>query len=188
MAILPTLALTPAPFAAAFAGTLGVSAPKRWRRCSRTWRTGSPPRLRRMVVRERAPRPGAPRRGTRRRSRRSRADGLRVAFPDLTRKPWARRLGEEFTDRRLPRRALRDLDRAGRAAGPGARRPDATPAQSAARSRRRSARAQTTFEEAGGPRAYFGWPADATADEGRTLVDALGAILEEAALPLLADD
>ncbi|HQR17359.1 MAG TPA: creatininase family protein, partial [Gemmatimonadales bacterium] len=45
-----------------------------------------------------------------------------------------------------------------------------------------------TFAEAGGPRAYFGYPADATAEEGRALVDALGAILEEAALPLLADD
>ena len=47
---------------------------------------------------------------------------------------------------------------------------------------------QATFAEAGGPRAYFGWPADATAEEGRTLIDALGGILEEAALPLLQDD
>ena len=45
-----------------------------------------------------------------------------------------------------------------------------------------------TFAEAGGPQAYFGAPAEATADEGRALVYTLGAILEEAALPLLADD
>ena len=32
----------------------------------------------------------------------------------------------------------------------------------------------TSFEEAGGPRAYFGWPADATAEEGRRTVRTLG--------------
>ena len=39
---------------------------------------------------------------------------------------------------------------------------------------------KTSFEAAGGPRAYFGWPADATAEEGRALIDALGGILEQA--------
>ena len=37
-----------------------------------------------------------------------------------------------------------------------------------------------TFEEAGGPRAYFGWPAEATAEEGRQTVRALGELLAEA--------
>jgi creatinine amidohydrolase len=37
-----------------------------------------------------------------------------------------------------------------------------------------------TFGEAGGPRAYFGWPADASADEGRRSVAVLGGILAEA--------
>jgi creatinine amidohydrolase len=35
----------------------------------------------------------------------------------------------------------------------------------------------TTFEAAGGPRAYFGWPADATAEEGRETIAMLGAIV-----------
>lgn len=39
-----------------------------------------------------------------------------------------------------------------------------------------------TFEEAGGDRAYFGWPADATADEGHETIATLGAILEEVVL------
>ena len=39
---------------------------------------------------------------------------------------------------------------------------------------------KSTFDAAGGPRAYFGDPAAATADEGARLIDALGAILEEA--------
>lgn len=37
-----------------------------------------------------------------------------------------------------------------------------------------------TFEDAGGPRAYFGWPADATAEEGQRTVRALGELLAEA--------
>ncbi|MEJ2539400.1 MAG: creatininase family protein [Gemmatimonadota bacterium] len=39
-----------------------------------------------------------------------------------------------------------------------------------------------TFHEAGGPRAYFGWPAEATAVEGRETVAELGRILAEAVL------
>ena len=38
----------------------------------------------------------------------------------------------------------------------------------------------TSFEGAGGPRAYFGWPADASADEGRATVATLGALLADA--------
>ena len=37
----------------------------------------------------------------------------------------------------------------------------------------------TCFEEAGGPRAYFGTPANASAELGRRLLDELGAILAE---------
>ena len=37
-----------------------------------------------------------------------------------------------------------------------------------------------SFEEAGGVRAYFGFPAQATAEEGRATIDVLGAILDEA--------
>ncbi|MFI5371568.1 MAG: creatininase family protein [Candidatus Eisenbacteria bacterium] len=36
-----------------------------------------------------------------------------------------------------------------------------------------------TFAAAGGPRAYFGWPADATAEEGRATLATLGAILAD---------
>jgi len=45
---------------------------------------------------------------------------------------------------------------------------------------------RTTFEQAGGPRAYFGWPADATAEEGKQTIDVLGEILSEAVLASLA--
>lgn len=38
----------------------------------------------------------------------------------------------------------------------------------------------SSFEEAGGPDAYFGWPADATAEEGHKTVEVLGLLLAEA--------
>ena len=43
-----------------------------------------------------------------------------------------------------------------------------------------------TFEEAGGPRAYFGWPAEATAEEGRASIETLGQILADAVREALA--
>ena len=41
---------------------------------------------------------------------------------------------------------------------------------------------KATFEEAGGPDAYFGHPAEASAAEGEATIDTLGAILEEAVM------
>lgn len=44
---------------------------------------------------------------------------------------------------------------------------------------------QRTFHEAGGLEAYFGAPAEATAEEGRTTIEILGEILTEATLAAL---
>ena len=43
-----------------------------------------------------------------------------------------------------------------------------------------------TFHQAGGPRAYFGWPAEATEEEGLETVAELGRILAEAVLEELS--
>jgi creatinine amidohydrolase len=106
--------------------------------------------------------------------------GLPVAFPNLTLKPWAPRLSEEFrsgachagqfeTSIVLAERP--ELVRDGiRAALP----PNPASLSRAIRDGKQS------FEEAGGSRAYFGYPAQATAEEGRATVETLGAILEEA--------
>jgi creatinine amidohydrolase len=105
---------------------------------------------------------------------------LPVAFPDLSRAPWASRLGEEFRSGAchagryegsivLAERPelVREAIRAGLAPNPA--------------SLSRAIRAgHATFVEAGGPRAYFGWPADATGEEGRATIAALGEILAEA--------
>ena len=112
-----------------------------------------------------------------------RAEGaIRVAFPVLSSRRWAARLGEEF---------LSGACHAGRfegslvlAARPETVRrevgrdlaPNPASLSEAIRQGRR------TFAEAGGPRAYFGDPAAATAEEGRASITELGAILEEAVL------
>jgi creatinine amidohydrolase len=105
---------------------------------------------------------------------------LPVAFPDVTRKPWAPRLTEEFRS---------GACHAGQYEGSIvlAERPDlvqekirkALPPNpvSLARAIREG---KATFEAAGGPEAYFGFPAQATAGEGKRTVAVLGEILEEA--------
>jgi creatinine amidohydrolase len=110
----------------------------------------------------------------------------RVICPDLTRRENAARLTDEFRS---------GACHAGRYEGSVvlATRPDlvrgaiarALPPVPASLSQAiRDGR--TTFEQAGGPRAYFGAPAEATADEGVKTIDALGAILSEAVLAALA--
>ena len=117
----------------------------------------------------------------------ARADRLLpIVFPDLTRKPWGTRLGDEFRSgachagqfessivlseqpdfvREPLRRSLA---------------PNPSSLSHAIKTGKR------TFADAGGPRAYFGNPAAASAAEGSTLIDTLGAILEEAVLSELA--
>jgi len=107
---------------------------------------------------------------------------VRVAFPDLTRKPWVGRLSEEFRT---------GACHAGRfeTSLVLAIRPDLVrrevqhelPANPSSLSVAIRA-GRSTFEEAGGPRAYFGWPADATPEEGRESIATLAAILEEAVM------
>jgi len=109
-----------------------------------------------------------------------------IVFPDLTRRPWGSRLGDEFKSgachagqfessivlREHPS-GVRDKIR--RTLPPNPR-----SLSDAIKTGKRS------FEEAGGPRAYFGDPAAATAEEGSKLVDALGGILEEAVMEAIA--
>jgi creatinine amidohydrolase len=106
--------------------------------------------------------------------------GLAVACPNLAAKPWALRLGDEFksgachagqfeTSIVLAERPelVREDARA------------ALPANPASLSRAIRDGKQS-FEEAGGARAYFGFPAQATAEEGRATIEVLGEILDEA--------
>lgn len=106
--------------------------------------------------------------------------GLVVAFPDITRKPWALRLSAEFKSGAchagqfetsivmaerpdLVRENVRvTLD------------PNPVSLSQAIREGKKS------FEEAGGPAAYFGSPQGASAEEGRETLTILGEILADA--------
>jgi creatinine amidohydrolase len=106
--------------------------------------------------------------------------GLPVACPNLGAKPWALRLSDEFksgachagqfeTSIVMAERPelVRDAVRA------------ALPENPASLSRAIRDGKQS-FEEAGGARAYFGYPAQATAEEGRATIEVLGEILDDA--------
>jgi creatinine amidohydrolase len=106
--------------------------------------------------------------------------GLAVAFPNLAAKPWVLRLSDEFrsgachagqfeTSIVLAERP-EQVREAARIALP----PIPASLSRAIRDGKQS------FEEAGGARAYFGFPAQATAEEGRATIELLGAILDEA--------
>ncbi len=105
---------------------------------------------------------------------------LAVAYPNFATKPWALRLTEEFrsgachagqfeTSVLLATRPelVREATRASLPPNPAS-------LSRAIRDGKRS------FEAAGGERAYFGFPAQATAEEGRSTIEVLGMILEEA--------
>jgi creatinine amidohydrolase len=177
--LLPPLTFAPAPFAAAFPGTLDTNAS-----ATTTMVTGIARSLARAGVRvtvianaHHDPAHVA--------ALRAAVDGvageagLRLLFPDLTRRRWADRLTPEFRS---------GACHAGRYEGSIvlAARPESVRADLMSglpanpRSLVDAIRAgQRTFAEAGGGEAYFGSPAEASAEEGRQIIATLGAILAE---------
>ena len=108
--------------------------------------------------------------------------GIEVVFPDITRKPWALRLTDEFKS---------GACHAGRyeTSIVMAERPDLVREQIRENLAPNPSSlsvaikdGKKTFEEAGGPQAYFGFPKDATAEEGRETLRILGEILADAVL------
>ena len=111
---------------------------------------------------------------------------LRCVFPDVTRKPWALRLTDEFKSgachagqyegsivlAERPELVRQDIAR---------ELPDNPASLSVA-----IKSGLSSFEAAGGPRAYFGSPKSATADEGRATIQTLGAILADATTAALS--
>ena len=183
--VLPPLAFTAAPFAASFPGTISVSP---------STVTALLLDLAREVTRHgfavfalaNAHLDPSHRAALAEAERRASEERL-VPFvcPDLAQKPWALRLTEEFRSGAchagryegsivLATRPelVREEVRAGLPPNPA----------SLSRAIRDGA---ATFQEAGGPRAYFGWPAEATAEEGRSSVQELGNILCQAVLDAL---
>jgi creatinine amidohydrolase len=184
--ILPPLAYTAAPFAAGFAGTISVGggtvsallldlAREMTRQGFRALAVANshldPAHLSSIADAERRAREGRM---------------IPLICPDITKKPWALRLTGEFRSGAchagryessivLAERSdlVREQIRKGLPPHPAS-------LSQAIRS------GAVSFEDAGGARAYFGWPADATAEEGRASVGALGGILADAVAQALA--
>jgi creatinine amidohydrolase len=106
--------------------------------------------------------------------------GLTVAFPNLAAKPWALRLTDEFKSGACHAGqfetsiVLAERPELVRETTMTTLPPNPASLSRAIRDGKQS------FEAAGGARAYFGFPAQATPEEGRATIKVLGAILDEA--------
>ena len=179
--VLPALPFAAAPFAAGFAGTLHVDAGAVGTLVADVARSLGRHGVRVMAI---ANAHFDPAHVAALREVAGRVEGgdCRLVFPDLTRRRWAERLTDEFRSGAchagryegsvvLAERpdwvrtdVMKDLE------------PNAASLVDAGRAGKR------TFDEAGGPEAYFGAPAEATAEDGRRIVEVLGEILEEAVM------
>ncbi len=186
--LLPALAYTTAPFGAAFAGTLSV-APATVAALVADLATETTRQGFAALAIANAHLDPAHRAALADAQRLAAARGARPVFcPDLTRREHAARLTDEFRS---------GACHAGRFEGSVmlAERPDlvrmavarALPPVPASLSTAIRDGA-TSFEQAGGPRAYFGWPAEATAEEGAATAATLGDILADAVLAALAPE
>jgi creatinine amidohydrolase len=179
--MLPPLALAPAPFASGFAGTVHTPA-----EATTMMVTGVARSLGAHGIRVTAIANGHHDPAHVQALRTAVGDvadaGVTLVFPDLTRRRWAERLTDEFRS---------GACHAGRYEGSMvlAERPDlvrrelmTTLAANPRSLVEAIQRGDRTFADAGGAEAYFGFPAEATAEEGREIIETLGKILEEAVL------
>jgi creatinine amidohydrolase len=184
-AILPPLVWTAAPFAAKFPGTISISPDTATALVVDIARSVAAAGFRALAIANAHLDPAhlaSLHTAAERARAESAASGspFSIIFPDLTRKPWALRLGDEF--RTGACHAGRFESSIVMAARPDLVREDtrrtlpANPASLSAAIRE----GKRTFAEAGGPDAYFGWPADASVEEGRGTIEVLGTILAEA--------
>ncbi|MGH7549323.1 MAG: creatininase family protein [Gemmatimonadota bacterium] len=184
-AILPSLAYTPAGFAAGFAGTISIRPDTLTALVLDIARSLDGQGARALAIANAHLDPAHLEALRTAVARGREADLAPIVFPDLTRRPWGARLTEEFRSGAchagrfegsviLAERSelVREDVRAGLAPNPAS-------LSDAIRG------GKTTFQEAGGPRAYFGDPAAATAGEGQETVDTLGAILADAVVEAL---
>jgi creatinine amidohydrolase len=178
--VLPALPVAPAPFAASFAGTIHTPPEATTMMVAGVARSLAEHGIRVTAIANAHHDPAhvdALRAAV---ARLANDPRTRLVFPDLTRRRWAERLTEEFRS---------GACHAGRYEGSIvlAERPDRVKTavmRRLAPNPRSLVQAigagHATFVDAGGPEAFFGFPAEASAEEGRAIVDVLGAILDEA--------
>ena len=182
--ILPTIDYTPAPFAEAFPGTISIRAETVTRLVLDVARTVSLQGARALVLCNAHLDPahvGALKEGI----KRAYAKHLPILFPDLTRRVFAARLTEEFQsgachagqyETSIIMAVAPDLVRDDLRKGLP---PNPASLSDAIRD------GHSTFEEAGGPKAYFGFPADASVEEGTATLSILADIVEDEVLSVV---
>lgn len=185
--VLPAMAFAPAPFAAAFAGTLDLPAEATTQTVTATVRELHRHGVRATVIANAHHDPAQVRAIRAAVEELGEEAGARLIFPDLTRRAWAAKLTDEFRS---------GACHAGRYEGSIvlAEAPDLVDVGIMRQLRPNPAslvdairRGDRSFAQAGGAEAYFGWPAEATAAEGRQIVGELGAIIEAAVLDAWGD-
>jgi len=184
--LLPALALSPAPFASEFAGTLHTPSEATTMQVAGAVRSLAAHGIRITAIAN-AHHDPAHVQALRTAVSQIAARGFgTLVFPDLTRRRWADFLTAEFKS---------GACHAGRYEGSVvlAERPDLVrqDVMAALPPNPRSIieamhRGNVTFTQAGGPDAYFGFPAEATAEEGRQIIETLGMILDKAVMEALS--
>jgi creatinine amidohydrolase len=185
--LLPVLPVAPAPFAAAFEGTIDTAPAATAAMIEGVARSLGRHGVAATVVANAHHDPANVRAVRDAVAQIEREGATRLLFPDPTRRRWARRLTDEFQRGAchagryetsvVMAVAAATVDRAAAAALAPNLRSLVTAIQ----------QGEHTFAEAGGPEAYFGAPAEATAAEGRDIIERLGAIIEDAVVEALAD-
>jgi creatinine amidohydrolase len=183
--LLPALPVAPAPFAAAFPGTIHTPAEATTMMVAGVARSLAGHGIRLTAIANAHHDPSHVEALRAAVARCAGESGQILVFPDLTRRRWAERLTDEFRS---------GACHAGRYEGSVVlaergelvRRELMAQLPANPQSLVTAIRAgRATFADAGGADAYFGSPAEATADEGRHIVEILGRILEEAVLEAL---
>ena len=185
--LFPALSFSPAPFAAGFAGTIDTPAAATTASivgaAASAARHGVP-----VTVVANAHHDPAHVTAIRAAVPLAAAQGATVIFPDLTRRRWASRLTDEFRSGACHAGRYEGsivLSAAGHLVDVARMRALPPNPQSLVEA---IARGDGTFDAAGGPDAYFGSPADATAEEGEQIIGELGAIVEAAVIEHMKDD
>ena len=178
--IMPTLSYTAAAFAAGFPGTISLRPDIFAELVFDIARSLDPQRFGVLAIANSHLDPGHIESIHGAVQRISREGRIVAVFPDLTSKPWALRMSDEFKSGAC--HAGQYETSVVMAARPEAvREPLRVALADNAASLSDAIRAgKSTFEDAGGPRAYFGYPARATPEEGEATIEILGTILQEA--------
>lgn len=175
--VLPPLAFSPAAYAGAFAGTLSLTEATAAAQIAEIAESLARHGVKKLALVNSHVDPANL---SAIRSAASRVTSLKLVFPDITRKPWVLRLPDEFKkggahagffETSLVMAARPDLVRDDlRKKLP---RVDVNLGE-------KIKNGAKTFHECGGPEAYFGDPASASAEEGHRLYDVLAGIVVDA--------